>query len=490
MSLTVPRNTFKGGFVLEFYWGNQEKSWRCDGVLFLCDNTPALLYSEHNLPFAIASELEREIRKNGEKKLFSFPTLGYLPEATVLFALWPQGEEERKFRLLRQAVEIGRLCRQSGIEALRIQADKLPAAEQMLLCAGLIMGTYALQKAGAERKPCPVHGSAKAIGMGAKIGHIANAMRDLVNLPANMLTPELLAERATAAGADWCQILSPQQLTEQGYGAVLAVGQGSPHPPRLVILKHMGAAPTAPVLGLIGKGITFDSGGLCLKTGSSMPEMISDMEGAAAVLGAWQFARETALPINLVAVLALAENMPGGGAMRPGDVITTGSGKTVEVVNTDAEGRLILADGITAALKEGATALVDIATLTGAARIALGKEAIACLANDDVFYQQLFSGASAGGERLWRMPIYPEYEQQLKSYTADLKNLGDGKGAGMQVAGLFLKAFTQNRPWIHMDIGGCAAAIHEEEGYQLPGLLSLIQLCLQWEENAYEHPVS
>lgn len=291
--------------------------------------------------------------------------------------------------------------------------------------------------------------------------------RDLTNLPGNQLTPEGLAEEAERLAERLgleIEVLDEWSAAEQGMGGLLAVGQGSINPPRMIILHYKGNEQSEETWGLIGKGITFDTGGISLKKAEGMEEMISDMGGAAAVLGAMQIIGELKPQLNVVAVIPSAENMPSDRAVKPGDVITTMSGRTIEMINTDAEGRVVLADGLTAAIRRGATKLVDVATLTGAVMVALGNVATGAVCNDETLVQQVIQAGQRAGEPIWPLPSYPEYRKQLHSDVADLKNTG-GRLAGTITGGLFIGAFAEEKPWVHLDIGG-TAWLEKERGVQ------------------------
>jgi leucyl aminopeptidase len=239
-------------------------------------------------------------------------------------------------------------------------------------------------------------------------------------------------------------------------GLLLGVGQGSHQPPRVIVLRHdPPGAPAAPVLGLVGKGITFDTGGISIKPADGMDRMKDDMSGGAAVICAMRAIALLKAPIKVVGVVPSAENMPGGHAIKPGDVLTGASGKTVEVINTDAEGRLILADGLWYARQLGATHLVDVATLTGACVVALGPLCSGLLANDQDLADRLLAAGEQAGERVWQLPLIDEYREHLKSDVADLNNVGP-RGGGAITAGLFLREFAAERPWAHFDIAGPA----------------------------------
>ncbi|MFX3634412.1 MAG: leucyl aminopeptidase [Candidatus Pristimantibacillus sp.] len=294
--------------------------------------------------------------------------------------------------------------------------------------------------------------------------------RDLTNLPGNKLTPEGLATHAEDLAREYefdIEVIDEWTASEQGMGGLLAVGQGSINPPRMIVLHYKGAPEQEETWGLVGKGITFDTGGISLKRGPGMEEMISDMGGAAAVLGAMRTIGELKPVVNVIAVIPTAENMPSDRAFKPGDVIEMMNGLTVEVVNTDAEGRLVLADGVTTAIRRGATRLVDVATLTGAVSVALGVEATGVVTNNEPLMQQLRTAAERSGERVWQLPAYPEYKRLIRSDAADLKNSG-GRYAGTITAGLFIGAFAEDLPWIHLDIAG-TAFLDKSRGWEPKG---------------------
>jgi leucyl aminopeptidase len=282
--------------------------------------------------------------------------------------------------------------------------------------------------------------------------------RDLTNLPGNDLTPERLAHHAEELARELdleIEVIDEWSAAEQRMGGLLGVGQGSINPPRMIVIHYKGNPNSEESWGLIGKGITFDTGGISLKRAEGMQEMISDMGGAAAVLGAIRIIGELKPTINVIAVIPTAENMPSDRAIKPGDVLRMMSGHTVEVVNTDAEGRLVLADGLTTAITRGATKLVDVATLTGAVSVALGTQATGAVTNNDALYKQVQLASERAGERIWQLPSYPEYKKQIKSDAADLKNSG-GRYAGTITGGLFIGHFAEGLPWVHLDIAGTA----------------------------------
>jgi leucyl aminopeptidase len=288
-----------------------------------------------------------------------------------------------------------------------------------------------------------------------------NRARELQALPANIVTPAYLADRAREIAASYeaveVEVLGRDEITELGAGGLAAVAQGSANEPQLISLRYAGAAPGDEKLGLVGKAITFDTGGISIKPSARMEEMKMDMSGGAAVLEAVAAIAELAVPVNVVACVPSAENMPSGTATRPGDIITQLNGKTVEVTNTDAEGRLILADALTYCVRElGANRLVDIATLTGAVIIALGSTYAGLVANDDEWANRVAAAGQHTGELVWRLPLHPEFRELVRGRDADLVNSSSKRKASTIYAAEFLNEFTDDVPWAHLDIAGTA----------------------------------
>ncbi|HVS67083.1 MAG TPA: leucyl aminopeptidase [Mycobacteriales bacterium] len=306
----------------------------------------------------------------------------------------------------------------------------------------------------------------------AVIAEAVERCRDLVNTPPADLHPADLANAAVElCGAAGCavEVLDEKALAAGGYGGILGVGQGAANPPRLVRIEHAGGKAGAPAVHLVGKGITFDSGGLSLKPATAMEWMKADMGGAASVIATMWALAKLNVPLNVVGWLASAENMPSGTAIRPSDVLTMYGGKTVEVLNTDAEGRLVMADAIVRAAEEKPAAIVDIATLTGAALVALGSRLYGVMGNNDELSAEILDAAARAGEQAWGMPLPEELRKSLDSEIADIANMGDRFG-GMLVAGLFLKDFVPNgTPWAHLDVAGPAWNEGEAFGYTPKG---------------------
>ena len=291
---------------------------------------------------------------------------------------------------------------------------------------------------------------------------VANGMaraKDLGNLPGNICTPSYLADEARklAQGDSRLQarILTEKELTALKMGALLAVSRGSRQPPRLITLSYHGGKRTDRPIVLVGKGITFDSGGISIKPAATMDEMKFDMCGAAAVLATVAAAAEMALPLNVIAVVPSCENLPDGNATKPGDIVTSMSGQTIEILNTDAEGRLILCDALTYSERFKPRAVIDVATLTGACVVALGKQASGLFGNNDELVQALLQAGTRSGDRAWQLPLWEEYQEQLKSNFADMANVGNRDG-GAITAACFLSRFTKKYPWAHLDIAGVA----------------------------------
>ena len=290
--------------------------------------------------------------------------------------------------------------------------------------------------------------------------------KDLGNLPPNVCTPTYLAEQAILLGKTYglkIEVLERTTLEKLGMGSFLAVAQGSEEPPKLIVLQHLKGNKNDKPVVLVGKGITFDTGGISIKPGAEMDEMKYDMCGAASVLGTFKTIAEMDLPLNVIGIIPTCENMPDGRAVRPGDVLTSMSGLTIEVLNTDAEGRLILCDALTYAERFEPSAVVDIATLTGACVIALGHHATGLFSNNDDLAKELLSAGEASLDRAWHMPMWEEYQPLLDSNFADMANIG-GRAGGSITAACFLSRFAKKYDWAHLDIAGTAWKSGKEKG--------------------------
>jgi leucyl aminopeptidase len=458
------------------------------------EGKPALDATVTDVDRALGGHLHRAAAADGFKgradQLFQFHTQGRLPAARVV--LVGMGPRERCTpEHLRQAA--GRAVRASlrgkGVQVvLQVPATADDAATLRAATEGALLGAYRFDRYrtnGAEERG--TLGSLKvalppgvrrtealedALQLGVQVANAANHARDLVNEPAASLTPERLAEEARRVGRESSlkvRVDGPEELARLRMGMFLAVGQGSSNPPRLIELSYVpkGKAASAPALALVGKAITFDSGGLSLKPADGMVEMKTDMAGAAALLGVMEVVAALKPPFPVTAYLAAAENMPSGTAYRPGDVLTSRLGKTVEVTNTDAEGRLVLGDVLSYAAERRPSALIDVATLTGACVVALGQHVVGLWSTSDALSDEVVQASRRAGEALWRMPLVELQKESLRSEIADMKNTGERPGAAIAAA-LFLREFVGAVPWVHLDIAGPSLSM-KERGYFVKG---------------------
>jgi leucyl aminopeptidase len=349
------------------------------------------------------------------------------------------------------------------------EGENGPAAAQAVV-EGLIVADFESDKYRTEKKNREIQ-SVKLAGFDAGLGanltaaieqglvvaESQNFARDLINEPSNRLTPRMLAARAEAMAKEvglGVEILDERKIAELKMGALIGVAQGSVEPPRVIVLRYTpeNSRPGGPVLGLVGKAVTFDTGGISIKPSANMEKMKYDMGGGATMIGAMRALAFLKPSLPVIAVIPATENMPSGRAQKPGDVQTAMSGKTIEVINTDAEGRLILADGIFYARKLGCTHLVDAATLTGAIEVALANVNVGAFGTPREYLDQFLESAKAVGEKMWPMPMDDEYEEMIKSNIADIRNTSTGKGGGAITAAWFLKEFAEDTPWVHLDI--------------------------------------
>jgi leucyl aminopeptidase len=426
------------------------------------------------LPTSIGAADGADEAKAGFKKLSLLRPDGFPPTLVVGLGDRDELDSERlRVAAALAAKQAKRLDAASIAWALPESGDDAAAAAA--LATGTTLAAYRFDRFKSETDDdAPRLGSltilgpaevADAVETARIVAEAQNRARDLQNTPANVATPSFLAARAEeiAAGFDSLsvEVLGRPELEEKGMGGILAVSQGGPEEPKMIVLRYSGGG-SAPTLGLIGKGVTFDTGGISLKPGAGMQEMKMDMSGAAAVLETVAAIGELDLPIDVVAVCPATENMPSGTAIKPGDVITQYNGKTVEVNNTDAEGRLILADALAYAAELGAERLVDIATLTGAVEVALGSTYAGLVANDDELAAAVTRAGEATGELAWRLPLHPEYKELMQGTVADLSNLGKKRKAGTITAASFLEEFVGEVPWAHLDIAGSAWDIGRE----------------------------
>ena len=344
-----------------------------------------------------------------------------------------------------------------------------PAAAARALVEGAYIGDFDPDTYRSDRKDRSIEqlnivgaGSAveAAVREGVILGEAQNFARTLVNEPGNVLTPTVLGQKAAEMCAQYglkCEVYGAEKLKELKMGAFWAVAKGSQEPPALIVITYEPAkAPSSPVLGLVGKGITFDTGGISIKSADGMEKMKYDMAGGATMIGAMQAIAQLKPAVKVIGIVCAAENMPSGSAMKPGDIEIAMSGKSIEIINTDAEGRLVLADGLAYARQLGATHLIDAATLTGACVVALGTVNAGAFSNDDETYRHFSDATEISGERFWRLPVEDEYREFIKSNIADIMNTGGSRWGGAITAAMFLKEFAEDTPWIHLDIAGVA----------------------------------
>lgn len=446
-------------------------------------------FEDSALPANVAALLEpNDFRGRAKETLLLYPRGALAPRRLLLVGLGKR--EAFTPETLRQA---GALAVQKARElqapdvAVGVQ-DELPLpadAAAQAFAEGIELGAYRYWRYRTELpaeqtfqvKRVTVFSKAQekqaraGIETGQVIARGVTFARDLVNGPGFEVTPAKLGEEALALGKRLglkVTVLDKAQLTKQGFGGILAVGKGSANDPRFIMMEYGAAKKDTPTICLVGKGLTFDSGGLSLKPADAMETMKSDMGGAGAVYGAMQIVAELKLPLHVVGLVSSAENMPSSTAYRPGDVVTTLSGKTIEVLNTDAEGRIVLADALFYAQRYKPAAIVELSTLTGAVIIALGAHAIGMTGTNQALADQLNRAGNASGERVWQLPLWDEYREMIKSEIADLKNVG-GRAAGSITAGAFLAAFVGDYPFAHLDIAGTAWADKPAKSYNAPG---------------------
>jgi leucyl aminopeptidase len=364
---------------------------------------------------------------------------------------------------------------------------------------GAILGAFEpdRHKSSNERKPVDSFTFATpsstdveaAVNRGRITGEATNFAREMINEPGNLLTPQRMAEIARSVANEQgleCEVLDREAMQKLGMGSLLGVAIGSAEPPALIILRYRPAGSAGTThLGLVGKGVTFDTGGISIKPADSMEKMKYDMAGGAAMIGAMRALAQLKPSIPVTAFIPAVENMPGSRAQRPGDIVTAMSGKTIEVINTDAEGRLILADAITYARRQGCTHLVDAATLTGAIVVALGHLHAGLFTNNEGLSGRVLAASKAEGERMWPMPLDDDYREYLKTAFADIANVG-GRWGGAVTAAMFLKEFAEETPWVHLDIAG-TAWLDDAKPYLAKGptglpIRTLVRLAMEWKD--------
>jgi leucyl aminopeptidase len=387
-----------------------------------------------------------------------------------------------------------RFLKPKGIKRIAIALEGASTGPDFASAAveGAILGDYEPDRyKSGEKKSLEsvavVGGDEAAVRRGRILAESQNFARTLANEPANLLTPLKMADAARALCSESgleCEVLERAEMEKLGMGALLGVAQGSAEPPALIVIRYRpAAAKSKDHLGLVGKGVTFDTGGISIKPSDGMEKMKYDMSGGAAMMGAMRAIAQLKPPLTVTAFIPCVENMPGSRAQRPGDIVTAMSGKTIEVLNTDAEGRLILADALAYARKQGVTHMVDAATLTGAIVVALAHIHVGLFSNDDAMRDRVLAAAKAEGERMWAMPLDDDYKEYLKSAFADLGNIG-GRWGGAITAASFLNEFAEETPWVHLDIAG-TAWLDDAKPYMAKGptgvpVRTLVRLATDW----------
>ena len=460
-------------------------------AVFGFEGSPASSGTVERLPSEVRGLLE-ELQASRELtgKSYEYTLLHHPAGLTAQKLLVVGAGKKEKFngaQLRRVAACAVRYLRARGIHdvAWVLSSEESQAASVQAVVEGAVLADYDADRYRTERDgerridylvlatggTSPSDAALAALERARIVAEAQNYTRDLVNEPANRMTPTQLAEgaqdMATRFGLD-CQVLGPQEIRDLKMGAFLGVAQGSDEPARLIVVSYLPPdAPSAPVIGLIGKGITFDTGGISIKPSENMHEMKTDMAGGATMLGVMQALAQLKPRVRVVAVIPATENMPSGKASKPGDVVTSMSGKTIEILNTDAEGRLVLADALAYAKQLGCTVLIDTATLTGAIAIALGNITTGVFGWNQEWVNRVLASAAAAGEKMWQMPLDEDYRELYKSTIADLANTG-GRYGGAITAAMFVGEFAGDTPWVHLDIAGTRWS-NEEKPYLAKG---------------------
>ena len=445
--------------------------------------------------------------KAGERT--TIHTLGKIAAPRVLVAGLGKAGEFDVHAVRNLSAEVARACRRPSVKTVATVVHGAgiggldPDACAQALAEGALLGAYQFlrYKTEADDDKAEIglltiveHDGSKVAGMeaaanrGRVLAEATNLARDLANEPANNLNPTDLAGRAAEVASApnlELEVMEEEEMAAKGMGSLLSVARGSVQPAKLVRISYKGRGGEGYDLALVGKGITFDTGGISIKPAQGMEAMKADMTGAASVIAAMQAVAALAPKADILAIAPCTENMPGGNATRPGDVVSAMNGKTIEILNTDAEGRLVLADGLCYARELGARHLVDVATLTGAISVALGDQCYGLMTNDDALATRFEAAAEAAGERSWRLPMFKEYGEQLKSNVSVVKNIG-GRQAGSITAAKFLEHFVDEKPWVHLDIAGVDMA-SKDKGWITKGasgqvVRALVNLALSFED--------
>ncbi len=438
---------------------------------------------------AISQLISQGEIKGKLKEITVIHSLGKLPASRVVVVGLGKQAELTVDKIRGVVADTCRLLRQKNVESIATVAQgagrAIAAADAaQAIAEGALLGVYSfrryLTKAAehGEIKQLTIVAANKAqlpaLQQGYHKGRIlaeaTNLARDMVNEPSNYMTPSDMAAMASRLAKTYglkISVLEREQMQELGMGALLGVAQGSREPPKFIVLRYQGGGGEGTDIALIGKGITFDSGGVSIKPSEGMGEMKGDMAGGASVMAALSAIAQLKPRINVMAIVAATENLPGGSAFKPGDILTAMGGKTIEIISTDAEGRLTLADALGYAKKQGAKRIIDVATLTGACRVALGDFCTGAFTNNQELVDKVVAAGAAAGERIWQMPMYEEYKEQNKSQIADIQNTG-GRLAGAITAAQFLAEFAGDTPWVHLDIAGTSMS-EKERNYLLKG---------------------
>lgn len=411
---------------------------------------------------------ERDFRGNRDDTMLVLAQ-GRGPRRVLLVGM---GKESGPAAIARAASVAGRKANGMGVGRMAFWAGTLDARGVENAAIGASLGSWEYTElksvAGSGKRAAPLtaavicvsdaKGAAAALANGRAVAEGQRLARRLAIMPGNLCTPSYIAQTAQEIAKRHdliCTVMGRKKMAKLGMGSFLAVAQGTPQDPKLIVLEYRGGAKDDPPVALVGKGLCFDSGGISIKPADRMEWMKFDMSGAAGVLGAMEAIGRMKPKINVVGLIGSTTNMPSGTAMNPGDVVTASNGKTIEIINTDAEGRMVLADVLAYAARYKPQAVIDAATLTGAVVVALGNTAVGVLGNDQGVIDEVLRAGREGGEPGWQLPMWPEYREQIKSDVADIKNTG-GRGAGTITAALFLAEFTQGYKWVHLDVAGTA----------------------------------
>jgi len=466
-----------GAIIVNFFEGME----RLDGDTASIDRT---------LGGAISQLMAQGEIKGKLNEITIIHSLGKLPAARVVVTGLGKQPELSQDKVRGAVAETCRLLRNKGVDSIATMAQGAgiagisPERAAQAVTEGALLGTYSFRRhitkeaehgeikqltivAGGKTE---LPGLEQGCNKGRVLAEATNLARDMVNEPANYMTPTHMAETAARLAEDYgleISVLEREQMQELGMGALLGVAQGSRQPPKFIVLHYRGGDSTETDVALVGKGITFDSGGISIKPSEKMDEMKGDMAGGAAIMAAMSAIAQLKPRINVTALIPATENLPSDSALKPGDILTAIDGKTIEIVSTDAEGRLILADALGYAQKFKPKFIIDVATLTGACRVALGNLCSGAFANNQELVDKVIAAGAEAGELIWQMPMYEQYKEQNKSDVADIKNVG-GKYAGAITAAQFLAEFVGDTPWVHLDIAGTNLS-EKERGYLVKG---------------------